>query len=139
MSAPEKNRRESSEKVMRSVYVCPKTRRPSSEDVNGLTRDDCIHYRFIKGWNDTPIPDFLNAYELGHAGKKSLEMYNQTASVEQYRNFLDWLFQTFNKSQSSFRRDLVGRLRLDKGGTALVTGCVLRDEIPPMLGDLSHD
>src|SRR5687768_4729510 len=103
MSSPQENRPRND--VMRSVYLCPKTRQPLYEDENGLSREDGIHYRLIRGWNNTPIPDFLSAYELGDAGKKSLDLYDKPVSLEMYRNFLNWLFQTFNESEPVFRRN----------------------------------
>lgn len=118
---------------MQSIYVCPKTRQPLYEEENGLTRDDGIYYRLIRGWNNTPIPDFLNAHELGDAGKKSLDMYNKTVSVEVYRNFLNWLFQTFNESESAFRRKLISQLNLKTADKVLVIGCGLGDDISPII------
>jgi SAM-dependent methyltransferase len=137
MSTPKENR--SSEKAMRSVYVCPRTKQPLYEEENGLTRDDGVHYEFVRGWNNTPIPDFLNVYELGDAGQKSLDMYNQTASIARYRNFLDWLFQTFNENESSFRSNLIQQLNLKKADRVLITGCGLGDDIPPIIEAIGHD
>jgi SAM-dependent methyltransferase len=118
---------------MRSIYVCPQTKEPLSEGEGGLARGDGVRYEFIRGWGDAPIPDFLNAYELGDAGRKSLDMYNQAASVAVYRNFLDWLFETFGESEPDFRRRLVRRLNLKQGDRVLVTGCGLGDDVPPAL------
>ena len=121
------------ENLVRSVYVCPKTKEPLYEEENGLTRDDGVHYEYVSGWNGTPIPDFLNALELGDAGKKSLDMYNKTVSVQVYRNFLDWLFQTFDEDQSAFRKKLIEQLHLKKGDRVLVTGCGTGDDIPAII------
>jgi SAM-dependent methyltransferase len=118
---------------MRSTYVCPRTREPLNEGEDGLTGGGGVGYRFIRGWGDAPIPDFLNPYELGDAGRKSLDMYNQPASVGVYRNFLDWLFQTFGESEPDFRRRLVRKLNLKEGGRVLVTGCGLGDDVPAAL------
>lgn len=137
MSTPSKNR--SREKVVRSVYVCPRTKQPLYEEENGLTRRDGIHYESVSGWNNISIPDFLNAYELGNAGKKSLDMYNASASVKVYRNFLDWLFQTFNEDQSAFRKNLIEQLNLKKGDRVLVTGCGTGDDIPPIVEAIGND
>ena len=115
------------------AYVCPKTREPLYESDHGLVRSDGLCYALIRGWNDIPIPDFLQSQELGEAGKKSLEMYDQTASIQVYRNFLDWLFQTFGESETAFRKSLVRKLKLKNGDKVLVTGCGLGDDIPPIL------
>src|SRR2546430_11303757 len=101
MSAPGKTR--SGSNLMQSIYVCPTTKQPLYEEESGLSTADGIHYEFIRGWNKTTIPDFLNAYEHGDAGRKSLDMYDTNVSVEVYKNFLNWLFQTFNENQSDFR------------------------------------
>jgi SAM-dependent methyltransferase len=117
---------------MNSPYVCPKTMKPLSETADGLRRDDSVLYRFVSGYNHTPIPDFL-VHELGELGKRSLAAYNQTVSVPIYRNFLDWLFQTFGEDEPSFRRALVTKLNLAKGSRVLVTGCGLGDDIPAVI------
>lgn len=117
---------------MQSIYVCPKTRKSLREDKNGLLRDDGVFYPFVKGSNSVNIPNFLAAYEQGEAAKKSLAMYDQKASAEIYRNFLDWLFQTFNESESSFRATLIGKLNLRRGNRVLITGCGLGDDIRPI-------
>jgi SAM-dependent methyltransferase len=124
---------------MQSTYVCPRTKQPLYEDDSGLTRNDGVHYKFIRGWNNIPIPDFLNACELGNSGKKSLDMYNHPMSVEQYRNFLNWLFQTFNESEPLFRRKLVQQLNLKKADRVLIVGCGLGDDLPPIIEAIGHD
>lgn len=125
--------------VMRSVYVCPHTKKPLYEDDDGLARDDGSHYEFIRGWNNTPIPNFLCTHELGKSGKQSLNMYSQPDSVEQYRNFLDWLFQTFNESESAVRRNLVQELNLQNANRVLVVGCGLGDDIPGIIEAIGQE
>ena len=124
--------------VVNSPYVCPKTMKPLSEIADGLSRDDGVLYRFVSGYNDTLIPDFL-VDELGELGKRSLAAYNQTVSVPIYRNFLNWLFQTFGEDEAVFRRALVAELNLAKGGRVLVTGCGLGDDIPAVIEAVGPD
>jgi SAM-dependent methyltransferase len=137
MPVPKKNR--SVENTVTSVYVCPKTKQPLFEEEDGLTTHDGIRYEFVRGWNNTAIPDFLHASELGDAGKKSQTMYDKSASVELYRNFLNWLFQTFNEDPSAFRKSLIQRLNLKKGDKALVTGCGTGDDIPAIIEVVGND
>jgi SAM-dependent methyltransferase len=109
------------------------------EKETGLFGQDGIRYEFIRGFNGTLIPDFVNFYELGKGAKNSLSMYNATASVEFYRNFLDWLFRTFNENESAFRRRLMSQLNLKQGDRVLITGCGLGDDIPAALEAVGSD
>src|SRR5436190_24389933 len=108
-----------------SNYVCPRTRLPLSEDAHGLIRADGARYAFLPGWNGIAIPDFLNLDEIGNAGKQSLDMYDKATSVARYRNFLGWLFETFDQDESQFRKSLIRHLKLKAGAKILITGCGL--------------
>jgi SAM-dependent methyltransferase len=121
---------------MLSVYVCPKTKEPLLEHDKGLSRADGLLYPYIE---DTGIPNFLTAYEGGIATKQSLVMYDQPDSVRRYKNFLEWLFQTFNEDEAAFRARLVERLNLKKGGKVLITGCGLGDDIYEILDAVGPD
>ena len=66
-------------------------------------------------------------------------MYDQENSSEIYRNFLSWLFQTFNESELSFRTNLIEKLKLTGGNKVLVTGCGLGNDIPPILNIIGSD
>ncbi|KRI01742.1 hypothetical protein AO057_01305 [Curvibacter sp. PAE-UM] len=57
-------------------------------------------------------------------------MYNSANSVEIYRNFLDWLFQTFNVQEQEFRVEILSHLKLSAGMKVLITGCGLGEDIP---------
>jgi SAM-dependent methyltransferase len=112
------------------VYVSPLNGEVLRQTESGLISSDGSHYRFLKGWNDTKIPDFVCAEDLGETGKQSLEMYNQTASLQQYRNFLEWLFDTFHEDEAEFRRGLLQRAKIQPGDRVLITGCGLGDDLP---------
>jgi SAM-dependent methyltransferase len=56
-----------------------------------------------------------------------------------YRNFLNWLFQTFGEDEPSFRRGHVAKLNLAKGSRVLVTGCGLGDDIPAVVEAIGPD
>ncbi len=123
----------------KSVYVCPQTKDSLFEMENGLARHDGIFYPFFRGKNNIPIPNFLVATSLGEAGKQSLDMYNQKISPDIYRNFLDWLFLTFNEDEASFRQKLIQRLKLQKGSKVLITGCGLGDDVLPIVELVGDD
>jgi SAM-dependent methyltransferase len=125
---------EAREEHMRSIYVCPETRKSLQEGPEGLVRDDGVCYPFIRGCNDIEIPNFLGACKQGDGARQTLATYDQESSAEIYRNFLDWLFQTFDESESAFRANLVARLKLQKGNRVLITGCGLGADIPPVTG-----
>lgn len=121
------------------VYVCPLSRAPLRETESGLVSAEGTHYPFLKGWNDTKIPDFVHSEDLGETGKKSLEMYDQAASVQMYRNFLAWLFETFAEDERSFRRRLLQKTKIQPGDRVLVTGCGLGDDLPSVLEIVGGD
>jgi|APSaa5957512535_1039671.scaffolds.fasta_scaffold08172_6 ubiquinone/menaquinone biosynthesis C-methylase UbiE len=117
---------------MTPVYVCPKTKKPLCVSGEGdeLVTEDGIAYPLMnigKG-----IPDFLSAYSLGDSQKINLDIYNQSFSVERYRNELNWLYATFGEDESSFRRQNLEKLEIRRGQSILVTGCGLGSDIRPI-------
>ena len=66
-------------------------------------------------------------------------MYDASDSAAIYRNFLDWLYATFNEDEAQFRRSLIDRLHLKKGQRVLVTGCGLGDDVLAMLDAFGSD
>lgn len=115
---------------MKAKYVCPKNKSPLIETEYGLKREDGFLYPFVSETNK--IPNFIISNELGKLGRKSLDIYDKDFSIDRYRNFLDWLFQTFDEEESSFRRHLVEYLCLKTGDRVLITGCGLGDDITPI-------
>lgn len=116
-----------------STYFCPNTQTPLREASNGLVRDDGWGYPYLQGGGNTRIPNFLSAYQPNEMAKRAFEMYDQATSGDFYRNFLDWLFQTFDEDEHSFRQKLAQKLHLKAGDRVLVTGCGLGDDIGPIL------
>jgi SAM-dependent methyltransferase len=60
-------------------------------------------------------------------------MYDASDSAAIYRNFLDWLYTTFDENEAQFRQSLIERLHLKKGQRVLVTGCGLGDDVLALL------
>lgn len=76
------------------------------------------------------VVDFIAPYVTSEYDKSNLQMYNSANSVEIYRNFLDWLFQTFNVQEQEFRVEILSHLKLSAGMKVLITGCGLGEDIP---------
>lgn len=78
------------------------------------------------------VPNFLSAYSLGQSQKINLNIYNQSFSVERYRNELNWLYATFGEDESSFRRRNLEKLQICSGQRILITGCGLGSDLGPI-------
>lgn len=119
---------------MTSAYVCPKTKKSLSKngDSNSLVTESGVSYPLIKVSEGKDIPNFLSANALGDSQKNNLDIYNQSFSIERYRNELDWLYATFGEDESSFRRRNVEKLNLQCGHKILITGCGLGSDIRPI-------
>jgi SAM-dependent methyltransferase len=117
------------------IYVCPRTKESLSECEDGLISADGTLYRFR---GTRRLPDFLQD-SITRQGFESAASYSGPDSAARYRNFLDWLFQTFDEDEATFRRRLVQKLNLGHGQRVLVTGCGLGDDIPPILEMVGSD
>ena len=118
---------------MNTNYVCPETGEILEEQQYGLIGKNGTLYPFIAVNNEIKIPNFLIAQQQTKATKQALTMYDQKASTDIYRNFLDWLFKTFEENETSFRTNLVAKLNLQKGNRVLITACGLGDDIRPIM------
>ena len=97
------------------MYVCPKTKKPlwvSGQGDESVTKGGIAYPLLNIGKG---IPDFLSAYSLSDLQKINLDIYNQSFSVERYRNELDWLYATFGEDESSFRRQNLKKLEIRRG------------------------
>lgn len=117
------------------AYVCPETHTPLTRTPMGYSRDDGGVYPLIVKPDGKTIdaPNFLDREQDGSGQSRSLEMYDTETATNVYRNFLDWLFATFNEDEARFRFGMISRLRLQPGQSVLVTGCGLGDDIEPIL------
>jgi SAM-dependent methyltransferase len=118
-----------------SSYSCPFTKAALQESKEGLIREEGVIFPYVRhGMPDAPpIPNFLALQKTGDGANASLEMYENDTSGIVYRNFLTWLFETFNTDDATVRRDMLSRLRLKPGDKVLVTGCGLGDDLPYIL------
>lgn len=76
------------------------------------------------------IVDFIKPFALTELDHVNLQMYNSENATDIYRNFLTWLFETFEQTENDFRGQLISQLALSKGMKVLVTGCGLGEDIP---------
>ena len=54
--------------------------------------------------------------------------YDAAHAPDVYRNFLRWLYATFQTDEASFRQAMIARLHLRPGDRLLITGCGLGDD-----------
>lgn len=60
-------------------------------------------------------------------------MYDAENSIEIYRNFLDWLFATFQEDEQNFRKSCFARFGSLKSKKILITSCGLGEDIAAAL------
>lgn len=101
---------------------------------SGLVNDKGIIYKFID--SNPQVIDFIEPMIASHCDSANLEMYNSQNSTEIYRNFLNWLFETFGEDEKDFRGKSLERLKLLKGMKVLVTGCGLGDDLALILNSV---
>jgi len=116
-------------------YVCPVTKEPLKATRAGLRRADGTLYLWLAG-DAEPVADFVAGHARLQAEKDTQAMYNSTHASDIYRNFLDWLFASFDVRENEFRRSLVAHLRLQEGQRVLVTGCGLGEDLPIIAGQV---
>ena len=85
---------------------------------------------------DALIPDFRNLDALDVGAQASLNMYDFEGAREIYRNFLSWMFRTFDADESAFRSDLIARLKLRPDSRVLITGCGIGDDVSAVCSQL---
>ena len=97
----------------------------------GLMNDLGTLYEFVA--QDLRLIDFIAPSIKIDRDNANLEMYNSVNSTEIYRNFLTWLFATFEQDEQQFRSAMLDRLSLSDGMKVLVTGCGLGEDLPMIL------
>jgi SAM-dependent methyltransferase len=117
---------------LQTEYVDPLTGQHLAASGNTLLSPAGKAYQVISLFNKS-IPIFTDHAQLGEAGMRSLAMYGDSTSAAVYRNFLNWLFKTFEVDEREFRRSLIAKLCLKDGDRVLITGCGLGDDVFPLL------
>lgn len=125
----------------RVPYVCPETFSALHETDDGLVRADGKLYPWLANPEASyrRVPQFLDLVAPGERQRTSLAMYDTGSAIEIYRNFLAWLFETFQTDDASFRTAMARRLGLLPGQCVLVTGCGLGDDIPAILDIVGNE
>lgn len=88
--------------------------------------DGCVFPILLCG--DQEINDFSGSIDRSSAQENRL-FYSGQEQNQRYRNFLSWLFSTFQTDEESFRRMLLSKLVIPHGGKVLVTGCGNGDDL----------
>jgi len=107
------------------MYVCPSTKRSLISTSTGLQRDDGKLYPYLQNDGNNVIPDFVDNYN----SLFEQQNYNSPDASKIYRNFLDWLFLSFNQDENVFRQNLIYHLKANVGDKILVTGCGLGEDL----------
>lgn len=115
------------ESTLLSYYVSPGSLSPLTVTSHGLVGEH-DHFDFLPSF-DTPIPDFRESPSHSAANDTSSSMYDSKNARAIYRNFLSWMFRTFDVHEDEFRRNLIDRLHLTQDSTVLITGCGLGDDV----------
>lgn len=115
---------------MNNIYICPNTNELLEEKENGLINNKGYFYPYIKSLNDVKIPNFTME---SNKSINFLNEYNKEQSILMYQNFLNWLFETFDEDELTFRKQLLKKLDLPKNYKILITGCGLGDDVEPII------
>jgi ubiquinone/menaquinone biosynthesis C-methylase UbiE len=118
---------------MQSIsYICPKTKNQLTPTPKGWKRDDGHIYAYVEGDGEAPIHDFRQALDPQNSTNASVENYVGNEAVENYKNFLNWLFETFDASEQDTRKSMLAKLELSPGDKVLITGCGLGSDLPSL-------
>ncbi len=110
------------------ALVTPDSLLPLTAVPNGLANAEQMLFKHVSTGRN--VVDFIEPYAATHEDQVNLQMYNSSNSIEIYRNFLDWLFRSFDVQEHAFRSKLISLLGLTAGMRVLITGCGLGEDIP---------
>lgn len=113
------------------AFCDPVTHEPLTQAERSLSNRSGVSFDFLD--DECRVIDFIAPSIVSAADDVNLQMYNDEQSTEKYRNFLNWLFATFNVEEANFRADLTRKLSLARGMKVLVVGCGLGEDIPAIL------
>jgi SAM-dependent methyltransferase len=112
------------------IYRDPRDKQELRESTSGWIALDGRKYPTTSAYGQS-IPIFTDL-DTEYASASDA-MYNTRQAAEVYRNFLNWLFATFEVDEASFRQSLVSKLHLKPGDRLLITGCGLGDDVIPVV------
>lgn len=121
---------------MLNALVAPRTLDQLSHVNDKLSDHQGIFYEFTGSSKN--IIDFMRPSALGADDKVNLDMYDSEQSIDAYRNFLDWLFLTFDTNEADFRSQIISPLQLVEGQKVLIVGCGLGEDIPIIIEKIGN-
>jgi len=71
------------------------------------------------------VVDFIAPYQKSDGDKVNLDMYDAPASPGIYKNFLNWLYKSFNEDESEFKEKLIAHRGSRSGHKVLMTSVAL--------------
>jgi ubiquinone/menaquinone biosynthesis C-methylase UbiE len=112
----------------------PVTQRRLDSSAEGLRNESGTLYPYIDA--EHKVIDFIKPTALTELDRVNLQMYNSENATDIYRNFLTWLFESFDQTENDFRGQLLSNLGLQPGMKILVTGCGLGEDIPLIMAKI---
>lgn len=113
---------------LQNALVAPGSKLPLKPVSGGMLSTDNVLYKPVDGHAN--VIDFIQPDAANQRDLVNLQMYNTVNSVEIYRNFLSWLFQSFDVREYEFRAELLAHLKLKPGMRVLIVSCGLGEDIP---------
>jgi hypothetical protein len=98
--------------LQKIFYKCPQTGEALEPSKSGLLSNDGILYPYLEGSKIKDIPVFLSSNSSSDGNNVLLNSYETAEAVEQYKNYIDWLFETFAEEQDAVRVSMLSKLKL---------------------------
>ncbi|MDI9408327.1 MAG: methyltransferase domain-containing protein [Candidatus Pacebacteria bacterium] len=122
---------------IQNSFICPVLATPLTLVKEGFRNQNNIIYKKVV---EQPIViDFVEPHLMTSQDQFNLSFYSNPASLDIYRNFLDWLFLTFDTDESSFRKDVLNRLNIKPKQRILIVGCGLGEDITAIKSIVGDD
>ena len=94
---------------------------------------DCHDNSYEFTGSSKNVVDFIRPCAIGADDRLNLDVYDSDNSIDIYRNFLEWLFLTFETNEADFRSQTLNPLQLAEGQIVLIVGCGLGEDIPVVM------
>ena len=122
-------------KILDSL-ICPVSHTQLTLFDNSLRNKDNLIFKIHS--HSPQVIDFMEPLANSDHDKGNLAAYNNPATVQIYRNFLNWLFKTFEVDESQFRAELVSHLNLAPHQKILIVGVGLGEDIEAILKNVNE-